>query len=121
MSRRKVNRPCGKTRRAWKMRLLWAQEGRCAGCSQLLDLDAEELSPEQITMDHVYAAVRVGGRYRLDNLLLMHRRCNENKDADMPNNHELYVLAAVKRRLPFCPKNAAQREAEVRAFLGLAA
>jgi 5-methylcytosine-specific restriction endonuclease McrA len=73
-----------------RIRLHDAQDGLCGLCGYTLDL-------REGTLDHVVPRAR--GGQNVDNLLLAHARCNNEKADRMPTKAELAMLALVNERL----------------------
>jgi hypothetical protein len=99
-----------------RLRLFWAQHGRCAGCNDFMDPEAAPPSPEYPTLDHVIPRSR-GGTHEIGNLLLKHRRCNDAKADAPPTVHDLAWQAWVADRLALQPHDDAELAEQVDGIL----
>lgn len=99
-----------------RLRLFWAQHGRCAGCRDFMDPEAAPASAEFPTLDHVIPRSRQGTN-QIANLLLKHRRCNDAKADAPPTMQDLAWQAYVADRLALQPHDEAEMAEQVDAIL----
>lgn len=60
----------------------------CAAGDGLIDMDAPAFTPLSCEVDHKVPISRGGAPYDLDNLQLMHTRCNRKKGAKMASDYD---------------------------------
>ena len=82
---------------SWKLarkRAIASKEPICASCHQFIDvtlpmnLPDGKRNPLAVEVDHITPTSRGGALYDLDNLQLLHMRCNRKKGAKMASDYE---------------------------------
>lgn len=98
------NKPAWATtqqKKAWRTVLKIAQLDICAGCGRPFGPKSRSVySPYYPTLDHVITRAN-GGHHALDNLLLKHRRCNEERKDAPPTGCDILWQEVVSSRLPW--------------------
>lgn len=88
-------------KRAWREILRIAQLDICAGCGQPFGRKPRGVySPYFPTLDHVLPR-SCGGHHSLNNLLLKHRKCNEERKDTPATGCDILWQAVVDVRLPW--------------------
>lgn len=91
---------------SWKearRRAINSKDPMCASCHNFIDVSAAikladgTLNPLAVEVDHIVPISRGGQPYELDNLQLMHMRCNRKKGSRMADD---YVGAEVQNPVP---------------------
>lgn len=81
---------------SWKLarkRAIASKDHVCAGCHNHIDvtlpmkLPDGSWNPLAVEVDHIVPTSRGGALYDLDNLRLMHMRCNRKKGAKMESDY----------------------------------
>ena len=71
-----------------RKRAIASKDPVCASCHGLIDLEASPFSPLAVEVDHIVPRSRGGALYALENLQLMHSKCNRKKGARMASDYE---------------------------------
>ncbi|MFS0773558.1 HNH endonuclease [Sphingomonas sp. 1P08PE] len=100
-------RVSAKAQKANQLRALrWAQGSICAGCGKPVP-SAKGLKPyypQYPSFDHVVPQSH-GGMRTLDNGILKHQRCNQNRGNSLPTGCDLVWQTVVRARLANRPKS----------------
>jgi 5-methylcytosine-specific restriction endonuclease McrA len=86
-----------------RQRAIASKDPMCAGCHTFIDVSAPiklpdgKLNPLAVEVDHIVPISRGGQPYELENLQLLHMKCNRKKGARMESD---YVPGTVVNPFP---------------------
>ena len=72
-----------------RKRVISSKDHVCALCGNPIDMEAPAYSPMACEVDHIIPISRGGAAYDIDNLQLVHARCNRQKSNRLRDDYDV--------------------------------